>query len=55
MEGNICIRLTDAERHQLKIAAALENLSVQKWVRKVLKTAAENDLADAGITVPEKS
>ena len=49
---NLQVRLTQAERDTLKIAADTAGLSVSAWLRDRLRRAARSELQSAGIKVP---
>ena len=51
-EYNLQVRLTQAERDTLKIAANSAGLTVSAWLRDRLRKAARIELQGAGIKVP---
>jgi uncharacterized protein (DUF1778 family) len=46
------VRLTQAERDTLKVAASAAGLSVSAWLRDRLRRAARTELQSSGIKVP---
>lgn len=46
------VRLTQAERETLKIAATMAGLSVSAWLRDRLRRVARNELQSSGQKVP---
>ncbi len=51
-EYNLQVRLTQAERETLSVAATASGLSISAWVRDRLRRAAREELQSSGIKVP---
>lgn len=49
---NLQVRLTQAERDTLKVAANAAGLSVSAWLRDRLRRAARTELQSSGLKVP---
>lgn len=49
---NLQVRLTQAERDTLKVAAQAAGLSVSAWLRDRLRRAARTELQSSGLKVP---